>query len=76
MKRRDEPLTIDAAVVAETLEEHGYERMAALVRDLGQRARQNNVRESQLIAKNDELRRRLLKYEPAEKPRDPVWTGD
>lgn len=76
MKRREEPLSFDADDVAETLEHHGYEEMAAFVRRLGRLAQERNQHEATLIARNDELRRRLLKHEPEEKPRDPVWTGD
>ena len=76
MRRREEPLSFDADDVAEMLEHYGCEQMAAFVRRLGRLAQERNQRESLLIARNDELRRRLLKHEPEEKPRDPVWTGD
>ena len=79
MKRRrqvEEPLSFDSDDVAETLDRHGYERMADFVRQLGRQSQRENQREAQLIAKNDELVKRLRQYEPQPGVRSPVWTGD
>ena len=78
MRRRrvEEPCTIDGDVVVETLERHGYEQMAEFVRHLDRQSQARNQREAQLIAKNDELMKRLRKYEPQPEVRNPVWTGD
>lgn len=77
MRRRvEEPLSIDADVVVETLERHGYEQMAEFVRHMGRQLQRENQREAQLIARNDELMKRLRQYESQPEVRNPVWTGD
>ena len=66
-----EPCTIDAAVVAEYLEQRGMHRMADYVRGQGQMIRWANDREADVRAVAEELRQRLLKHEP-EAPPTPV----
>ena len=56
-RRAEEPLTINADVVASFLEQSGRPRMASFVRHLGDCSASLNRR-------IDELRARLDKYEP------------
>lgn len=75
---REEPISIDATVVAAFLEGQRCPRMASFVRMLGQIARDASAREDELKRKCNELVSRLHEYEPPEPAgiRDPQWTGD
>ena len=78
MSRRkvEEPITFGLDDVADVLARHGYENMADFVRRLARQSQRENQREAQLIARNDELVKRLRQYEPQPGVRNPVWTGD
>ncbi len=63
-----EPCTIDAAVVAEYLEQRGMHRMADYVRHQGQLIRWANDREADARQSEREAIERLHKYEPPAPP--------
>ena len=74
---RDEPLTIDAEVVAAYLERMARPSMAAFVRALDGRTRDAYLREEALKDKVSALAKRLHRYEPPpQRQPDVVWTGD
>ena len=66
--RDDEPLTIDASVVAALLEKWQRPRMAAYVRRIGAMVADTYSRERELREACDALQQRLWQYEP--RPKD------
>lgn len=64
MRQDDEPLTLNHSVVADYLEQMRRPRMALLVRSLGGEAQAANRRVMDLVARCNELHRRLERYEP------------
>ena len=74
----DEPIVINADVVAETLERRGFERMAAWVLDVANRERRDAMLLEASRKHLSEALERLHKYEPPQRePENRVtWTGD
>lgn len=73
----DEPLTIDASVVAAYLERQRCPNMAEFVRYLDGRTRDAYLREQDLKDKVAALAARLHQHEPPpQRQPDVVWTGD
>jgi hypothetical protein len=74
---RDEPVNIDASVIAEYLERQGCPNMASFLRVLDSRSRDAYRREEALKDKINALAKRLHQYEPPpQRQPDVVWTGD
>lgn len=73
-QRVEEPLTIDADIVAEWLSDRGQDRMARFVAALGRSAQIANQRERHAYEQAEELRKRLEVYEPSQRygQRDPT----
>lgn len=63
-EQTDEPLSVDYTVVSEYLERMRKPRMASLVRSLGQADQAAGRRAMDLVARCNELHRRLERYEP------------
>jgi len=74
---REEPVNIDASVIAEYLERQARPNMAAFIRVLDSRSRDAYRREEALKDKIAALAARLNQYEPPpQRQPDVVWTGD
>jgi len=74
---REEPVNIDASVIAEYLERQARPNMAAFIRALDSRSRDAYLREEALKDKINALAKRLHQYEPPpQRQPDVVWTGD
>jgi len=74
---REEPVNIDANVIAAYLERQGCPSMASFIRVLDSRARDAYLREQGLKDKIAALAARLHKYEPPpNRQPDVAWTGD
>jgi hypothetical protein len=74
---REEPVNIDASVIAEYLERQARPNMAAFIRALDSRSRDAYRREESLKEKIAALAKRLHEHEPPpNRQPDVVWTGD
>jgi phage host-nuclease inhibitor protein Gam len=74
---REEPVNIDANVIAAYLERQARPNMAAFIRVLDSRSRDAYRREEALKDKIAALAARLHKHEPPpNRQPDVVWTGD
>jgi len=74
---REEPVNIDANVIAAYLERQARPNMAAFIRVLDSRSRDAYLREEALKDKIAALAARLHQYEPPpQRQPDVVWTGD
>lgn len=74
-RSREEPASIGCREVAQVLEYHGYERMAAFVRRMGEADRTASLVEREWQQRYMEVVKRLHKYEPPPPTQD-VWQSD